>query len=92
MELPPDSLAIIDASSTMKSVSCLRLTSFWKTSISVMDFCRYIFLCIVYAGAPAYEDKTLAARPVGASSMMRCPSCCIVRTKAARSDVLPVPA
>ena len=47
---------------------------------------------MVNAACPAYSEKTLAARPVGASSTSFCPSVVIAFTMAAASVVLPVPA
>ena len=49
-------------------------------------------MCMVCALLPEYDEKTLAARPVGASSVVFLSNCCIVRTRAEMSEVFPVPA
>ena len=47
---------------------------------------------MVCALLPEYEEKTFAARPVGASRTVFLSSISIVRTRADMSDVFPVPA
>ena len=47
---------------------------------------------MVWAGCPAFSEKTFAARPVGAMSCTFCPSRTSVLTKVLANSVFPVPA